>query len=83
MHNRIKREAGAGRAGWRRAARGAVVPGAVLVVVLGSAVMLDRRDHDDFSRRCRAAGGEVLHDGLEHHVACVKPGSVIDLSRPS
>jgi hypothetical protein len=48
-----------------------------------AAFTLDGHDREHFAQRCRQAGGEVLHDGLERQVACVKPGSVIDLGRPA
>lgn len=54
---------------------------AALVVALIAAVFhaLDGHAKSDYVSRCLAAGGEVLFDGSERIVGCIKPGSLIDL----
>jgi hypothetical protein len=67
----------------RRVMRGIAIPAVAVAAVAIAAFTLDGHDREHFAQRCRQAGGEVLHDGLERQVACVKPGSVIDLGRPA
>lgn len=60
----------------------ALLAAAIVVAVIAMfAMTLDRDDRADYARRCADAGGEVLFDQSERIVACVKPGSVIELRR--
>lgn len=67
------------RPGSRRLMRGIAIPAVGVGLVVAAAFMWEDDDRDRFDKRCREAGGEVLHDGLERQVACVRPGSVIEL----
>jgi hypothetical protein len=73
------RDAAWRRPGSRRLMRGIALPALGAGLIAAAAFMLEEDDRDRFARRCRQAGGEVLHDGLDRQVACVKPGSVIEL----
>jgi hypothetical protein len=67
------------RPGSRRLMRGIAIPALGAGLIATVAFMLEEEDRDRFAKRCRVAGGEVLHDGLDRQVACVRPGSVIEL----
>ena len=73
------RDASQHRPGSRRLMRGIALPAVGVGLAVAAAFLWEDDDRDRFARRCHRAGGEVLHDRLDRQVACVKPGSVIEL----